>query len=438
MCTPTHRSCIKKGKESCRNFFHVFEIFPFSSLDQAAYCIGIAFIMASNLGQSVSLIERLNDLTSRLSQEDSADARSEASKLSRQLTASLEQPENTAVNLIFSPFIPIAARLAVDLDLFRRILQHGPITSQELARQSGGEELLIIRILRPLASMGLIKEAGPRTWEATPITKVMASEEIAAGYRMVGEMIVGAATKAPKWFKETGYRCPTDPRDGIVQYAFQTKLTTFQLFVSMPDILRDFNAFMGKTMGARRYWVDWYPVKERLLDGATKESALLVDVGGGKGHDIIAFHNRFPDQGTLVLQDLAAVTASIIDIHPSIESMGYDFFSEQPVKGARVYFYHHILHDWSDPMCLEILAQVTKAMKPGYSKLLLHEMIIPEQGASTFHAMLDMTMMMFNAGMERTESQWKELLGKAGLEVIKVWPSLQQDADGIVEAILKE
>lgn len=76
-------------------------------------------------------------------------------------------------------------------------------------------------------------------------------------------------------------------------------------------------------------------------------------------------------------------------------------------------------------------------MTPGYSKLLLHEMIIPEKNASTFHAMLDMTMMAFNAGMERTEIQWKELLEKAGFEVVKFWAPLQEDADGIVEAVLK-
>lgn len=87
---------------------------------------------------------------------------------------------------------------------------------------------------------------------------------------------------------------------------------------------------------------------------------------------------------------------------------------------------------------MEILAQVRASMKPGYSRLLLHEMIIPEQGASTFHAMLDVTMMAFNSGMERTERQWRELFDGAGFEVLKVWPPLEEDADGIVEAVLKE
>lgn len=50
-----------------------------------------------------------------------------------------------------------------------------------------------------------------------------------------------------------------------MQYAFQTKLTTFEYMSSVPPILKDFNTFMGNTMGARKYWIDWFPVQERLL-----------------------------------------------------------------------------------------------------------------------------------------------------------------------------
>ncbi|KAI1417113.1 putative O-methyltransferase [Hypoxylon sp. FL1857] len=388
-----------------------------------------------------SLIEELGRLGPRLA-SDNPNARKEALRLSRILTSTLEQPENVAVELAFSPFLAIAARIAVHLGLFRHIVNHdGAVTSEQLALLSGGEELLIVRVLRPLASIGFVEEVGERTWKATPITRAMTIEGIAAGHRMLGEMVVGAGNKAPKYLQEAGYRCPTDPNDGFMQYAFQTKLTTFQLFSTMPQILKDFNLFMGNTMGAREYWVDWFPVEGQIITGAnvTKESPLLVDVGGGKGHDLLAFHQKHPRQeGRLILQDLAPVIDNIEGIDSAVELMTYDFFAEQPVKGARSYFYHHILHDWSDRKCLEILRHVKKAMKPGYSKLLIHEMIIPEQGASAFHAMLDMTMMAFNAGMERTERQWKQLLEEAGLTVVKIWLPPQDDADGIVEAILEE
>mgnify|MGYP005987625831 CR=1 FL=1 len=147
-------------------------------------------------------------------------------------------------------------------------------------------------------------------------------------------MIVGAAQKAPKYLKEYGYKCPTDPRDGLMQFAFQTKMTTFELFSSIPQVLKDFNLFMGNTMGARNYWVDWYPVEQQLLDGANHQSALLVDVGAGKGHDLLAFHEKYPGKGKLVLQDLESVTDSVQGtIDPAVEVMTYDFFTEQPVKG---------------------------------------------------------------------------------------------------------
>ncbi|KAJ6779804.1 hypothetical protein PWT90_01496 [Aphanocladium album] len=388
---------------------------------------------------SIAIIDQLSKLAPQLADGENTEAKNQAIALSRQLTGSLSHPASSAVELAFAPFITVAARIAIGMGLFKLIAENnGPISSKKLAEKSGGEELLIIRTLRPLASVGVVKEAGERQWEPTPVTHAMATDEIAAGHRMIGEMIVGAAQKAPKYLKEYGYRSPTDPRDGLMQFAFQTKMTTFELFSSMPQVLSDFNLFMGNTMGARNYWVDWYPVEQQLLDGASAESPLLVDVGAGKGHDLLAFHEKYPGRGKLVLQDLDAVTDSVgATIDPAIEVMTYDFFTEQPVKGARAYFYHHILHDWSDDKCLAILAALKQAMTPGYSKLLLHEMLVPEKGASTFHAMLDMTMMAFNAGMERTEIQWRELLEKAGFEVVKFWPPMQEDADGIVEAMVK-
>lgn len=118
-----------------------------------------------------------------------------------------------------------------------------------------------------------------------------------------------------------------------MQYAFQTKMTSHELFKSIPRVFKDFNTFMGNTMGAREYWVDWFPVQERLLDGVQDGPALIVDVGAGKGHDMLAFHAKYPGRGRLALQDLPSVTSSLDGLDPAIEVMPYDFFTEQPVKG---------------------------------------------------------------------------------------------------------
>ena len=73
-------------------------------------------------------------------------------------------------------------------------------------------------------------------------------------------------------------------------------------------------------------------------------------------------------------------------------------------------------------------------MVPGYSKLLIHELIMPERGASAWAVTQDFNMMSLCATAERTEAQWREMLGKAGLEVVGVHISKDGMSEGIIEA----
>lgn len=60
-------------------------------------------------------------------------------------------------------------------------------------------------------------------------------------------------------------------------------------------------------------------------------------------------------------------------------------------------------------------------MKKGFSKILLNEVVIPDKDANWFCTSLDVLMMLAHAAQERTEGDWKTLLGKAGLEIEKIW-----------------
>ncbi|THV44535.1 hypothetical protein BGAL_0622g00010 [Botrytis galanthina] len=401
--------------------------------------------------EAQEILKNLSTLLSDTSYGSSPKSQQEAVRLSKALTATIEAPENVAMELAFSTFIPMSARIAVDLNLFEHIAKYEPVNVAKLAELSGAEELLLSiytlfylyieyreakgtnkrveRILRPLASTNFVKEVDEETWGATLVTKAMTQKGIAAGHRMLFATSMLAALHAPRYFLETSHTSPTNPHDGLMQYAHGTKLQSFDYFGTMPgNVLGDFNTFMGNTMGARRYWLHWWPVEERVLEGVEgADNTLLVDVGGGKGHDIMAFKERFGTRekgvGRLVLQDQPHVLEKIGEgeLGEGIEKCGYDFFTEQPVKNSRIYFYHHILHDWSDYKCLEILRVLKSAMKPNYSKLIIHEMIVPESGASTYHALLDLTMMAFNGGIERTGKEWRELLVKAGFEVTGIW-----------------
>ena len=96
---------------------------------------------------------------------------------------------------------------------------------------------------------------------------------------------------------------------------------------------------------------------------------------------------------------------------------------------------HGILHDWSDEPARKILENLKSAMTPGYSKLLVHDHIIPEDHPHPQATAYDLTMMVKVAAEERSESQWYELLGSAGFKVIKIWTS-PLAAQSIIEAEL--
>jgi hypothetical protein len=92
------------------------------------------------------------------------------------------------------------------------------------------------------------------------------------------------------------------------------------------------------------------------------------------------------------------------------------------------------MHDYSDEKCREILQHVVKAMKPGYSKLLIFEYILPDVGTPLWPALLDIQMMASLSGMERTESQWVRLLNSVGLDVVKFWKA-SDEREGLIEAV---
>ena len=52
-----------------------------------------------------------------------------------------------------------------------------------------------------------------------------------------------------------------------------------------------------------------------------------------------------------------------------------DFFKDQPIKKAFVYYLRMILHDWADSYCLQILKQLREAAGPN-SNLLICESIL--------------------------------------------------------------
>ena len=64
-------------------------------------------------------------------------------------------------------------------------------------------------------------------------------------------------------------------------------------------------------------------------------------------------------------------------------------------------------------------------MTPGYSKLLIHEHVVPPMDQDAEQTALDLIMMTGFASKERSLEQWSSILEKScGLKIVKVWTFL--------------
>jgi hypothetical protein len=96
---------------------------------------------------------------------------------------------------------------------------------------------------------------------------------------------------------------------------------------------------------------------------------------------------------------------------------------------------HSCLHDWPDSKACEILMKLKPGLTKGYSKLLINENVIPDQGAHWLGTALDMVMMAKFSASERTEQNWRALLESAGFQIVKIW-TYEPGTESLIEAEL--
>ena len=86
---------------------------------------------------------------------------------------------------------------------------------------------------------------------------------------------------------------------------------------------------------------EFYPVRKRLVGNSKseKDAVILVDIGGGLGHDLAEFRTKHIDtdsdiRGRLILQDKPDVIAQVApETSRGLEVSVHDFFTEQPIRG---------------------------------------------------------------------------------------------------------
>ncbi|KAF2169983.1 hypothetical protein M409DRAFT_64378 [Zasmidium cellare ATCC 36951] len=182
-----------------------------------------------------------------------------------------------------------------------------------------------------------------------------------------------------------------------------------------------------------RRWFNTVDAQKLLGEPSEPDGILFVDVGGSNGAEASAMARAYPNlKGSIIVQDLAGpIEDGKSRLATNVTGQVYDFYTPQPVVGAKNYFLHQVLHDWPDEQCRKILTNQKDALVKGYSRILINEIVVPDRGAGWYEVGVDMIMMCCLSATERTESEWRALIESAGLQMTEIL-----DCDGAGEKII--
>ncbi|KAE9377359.1 sterigmatocystin 8-O-methyltransferase precursor [Stipitochalara longipes BDJ] len=286
-------------------------------------------------------------------------------------------------------------------------------TFQELADKTGVPVKKLARLLRHGMTDHLLQEPEPGHVKHTAATKALVQMPVLATWAQMGMYEVGPAKMrmvdaVAKWPESE------EPQHAGFCLANDTDKPMFEFFEEHPERMsrfKDAMSFLQTFPGLGNAYV------LKGFDWASLGKATIVDVGGSHGLVSIDIAREFPDL-RFIVQDLPKVvedakTKVPPELAGRVTFMTHDFFTEQPVKDADVYYFRWILHDWSDKYCVKILKALIPALKPG-ARIILSERCLEPPCTLPFRQEKwnrdsDITMMATSNSQERDRDDWEEL-----------------------------
>jgi len=292
------------------------------------------------------------------------------------------------------------------------LVADGPKTISELARETGANEDGLYRVLRALGCVGLFAEVSPRTFALTPASNLLRSDVTGNmrdlvmwmtnefHFRTWGDMMHSVVTGRPAVEKVYGKVC-------------------FEAFQDLPETNVEFNNAMTNISAMT------IPAILEGYDFSGIET--LVDVGGGHGFLISQILKHHPNIKGMLF-DLPHVLEGAkpriqrLGLSSRLETCPCNFFESVP-SGGDAYIMQHILHDWTDEQCHVILKNVHQALAGNKNgKLIVLDSLVNTDGAFDFTKWKDLEMLILPGGRERTEDEFRTLLGNAGFKITRTIP----------------
>lgn len=290
-------------------------------------------------------------------------------------------------------------------------LQSGPKSVEELAQATDTHAPSLYRLLRALASNGVVKTENDGRFALTPLSELL----VTGAPGSVRSFIISELGQEhyPAWGN-----LMHSVKTGEIAFDNHFGVDIWGYFAQNPEDAAVFNDSMSNMTAAvneaimSRY--DFSPFNN------------IVDVGGGHGGLITSILRQNP-QANGVLFDAGVV---IEGARPRLEAAGVadrceavsgDFFKAVPA-GGDAYVMKWIIHDWEDEKAIAILKNCRSQMQPN-GRLIIVDCVVPENDEPDFSKTFDLNMMVMTGGKERTAAEFEHLLATAGFKLLRVIPT---------------
>jgi hypothetical protein len=286
-----------------------------------------------------------------------------------------------------------------------------PKTAQELAKKTGSHPDSLYRLLRACASIGVFTEDSEHRFAMSPVAEYLRSDH-PQSLRAFGEMVTNDM-QFQMW-AELSYCVQTGEKS--FDKVFGSPV--FEYYSTNERAGGLFNeAMTSLSLGAGMAVLESYD-----FSGIKK----LVDVGGGQGFLLASILQKYPDMSGILFDTQSIIDSAITllqkhDVQNRCKTIGGNFFDSIPA-GGDAYLMKHIIHDWNDAQCIEILKNCRSAISQK-GRILVIEMVVPEGNESSISKLLDLQMLAILPGRERTADEYGALFKQAGFELRRIVPT---------------
>ncbi|KAK6856156.1 S-adenosyl-L-methionine-dependent methyltransferase [Apiospora arundinis] len=399
-----------------------------------------------NMSMSGSNIRDLLRQTSARAFDGDDNVRLATIREAQRMVHRLQHPTERGWELAFENWAVLGAlQTFIDLGIFERwhAAGGGQMSLEELCglTKSDVDPKLLVRLCRLLAAKDFIEEVSEEQYKPTEFGLTLGDKDsLQASWVQSGHdhFQYHGLDHLSRFLQETSYRNPVDMGNTSFQAGCPENTEFWARCSTKPELQASFSEMMENWTRYKTHWTEYFDSRILLSCELDPSAPILVDVGGNRGHDLSLFlerHRADVPAGSLLLQDRPEALALAEVDQDKIRIMPHDFLTPQPVLGARAYMFHAVFHDWSDEMSLVILKHTATAMKRGYSRLLIVDVVLPPTGASAFQAGMDVSMMGLLSSKERTQGMWEELFSSAGFKILKIWKDPKR-YESVIEAEL--